>query len=91
MPDYIRQRERRTGWLLTIPALLILLLIYAYPIISAFVMSLFTENLSTNLEPTFNWLQQLQPHGPGWSILAEPLEYGHLHRPSPWWLSWCWA
>jgi len=53
MPDYIRQRERRTGWLLTIPALLILLLIYAYPIISAFVMSLFTENLSTNLEPTF--------------------------------------
>ncbi len=53
MTDYIRQRERRTGWLLTIPALLILLLVYAYPILSAFVMSLFTENLSTNLEPVF--------------------------------------
>jgi multiple sugar transport system permease protein len=53
MTDYIRQRERRTGWALTIPALLILLLVYAYPILSAFVMSLFTENLSTNLEPVF--------------------------------------
>jgi multiple sugar transport system permease protein len=53
MTDYIRQREKRTGWLLTIPALLVLLLVYAYPILSAFVMSLFTENLSTNLEPTF--------------------------------------
>jgi multiple sugar transport system permease protein len=53
MTDYIRQRERRTGWMLTIPALLVLLLVYAYPIISAFVMSLFTENLSTNLEPVF--------------------------------------
>jgi multiple sugar transport system permease protein len=53
MTDYIRQREKRTGWFLTIPALLILLLVYAYPIISAFVMSLFTENLSTNLEPVF--------------------------------------
>jgi multiple sugar transport system permease protein len=53
MTDYIRQRERRTGWMLTIPALLVLLLVYAYPILSAFVMSLFTENLSTNLEPVF--------------------------------------
>jgi multiple sugar transport system permease protein len=53
MTDYIRRREQRTGWLLTIPALLVLLLVYGYPIISAFVMSLFTENLSTNLEPVF--------------------------------------
>jgi len=53
MTDYIRQREKRTGWMLTIPALLVLLLVYAYPILSAFVMSLFTENLSTNLEPVF--------------------------------------
>ncbi|PSN18941.1 sugar ABC transporter permease, partial [filamentous cyanobacterium CCP5] len=47
--DYIRQRERRTGWYLIIPALLVLLLVYAYPIIWAFASSLFTENLSTNL------------------------------------------
>lgn len=51
--DYIRQRERRTGWYLTIPAVLVLLLVYAYPIIWAFFSSLFTENLSTNLESQF--------------------------------------
>jgi len=51
--DYIRQRERRTGWYLTIPAVLVLLLVYAYPIIWAFVSSLFTENLSTNLTREF--------------------------------------
>jgi len=52
--DYIRQRERRTGWYLTIPAVLVLLLVYAYPIIWAFVSSLFTENLSTNLTKEFS-------------------------------------
>lgn len=52
--DYIRQRERRTGWYLTIPAVLVLLLVYAYPIIWAFVSSLFTENLSTNLTREFS-------------------------------------
>jgi multiple sugar transport system permease protein len=54
--DYIRQRERRTGWYLTIPAVLVLLLVYAYPIIWAFVSSLFTENLSTNLTREFSGL-----------------------------------
>jgi multiple sugar transport system permease protein len=51
--DYIRQRERRTGWLLTIPAILVLLLVYAFPILRAFVQSLYTENLSTNLDAVF--------------------------------------
>lgn len=51
--DYIRQRERRTGWMLTIPAVLVLLLVYAYPIFRAFFQSFTTENLSTNLEPVF--------------------------------------
>ena len=55
--DYIRQRERRIGWYLTIPAVLVLLLVYAYPILRALVLSLFTENLSTNLEPTFSGLE----------------------------------
>jgi len=48
--DTIRAREQRTGWLLVIPAILVLLLVYAYPIGRAFVLSFFTENLSTNLE-----------------------------------------
>ncbi|MGF1461196.1 MAG: carbohydrate ABC transporter permease [Leptolyngbyaceae cyanobacterium] len=51
--DYLRQREKRTGWWLTLPAMLVLLLVYAYPIASAFVQSFTTENLSTNLEPAF--------------------------------------
>ncbi len=48
--DTIRTREQRTGWLLVIPAILVLMLVYAYPIGRAFVLSFFTENLSTNLE-----------------------------------------
>lgn len=50
MADTIRAREQRTGWLLVIPAILVLALVYAYPIGRAFVLSFFTENLSTNLE-----------------------------------------
>jgi multiple sugar transport system permease protein len=52
--DPIRARERRTGWMLIAPAALILLAIYAYPIGRAFVLSFFTENLSTGLEPVFS-------------------------------------
>lgn len=52
--DYLRQREQRTGWLLILPALLLLLLVYAYPILRAFWLGFFTENLSTNLEPVFS-------------------------------------
>ncbi len=52
--DTIRAREQRTGWLLVIPACLLLLLVYAYPIGRAFWLSLFTENLSTQLQPVFS-------------------------------------
>ncbi|MEO0489710.1 MAG: sugar ABC transporter permease [Cyanobacteria bacterium J06659_2] len=52
----IRSREIRTGWLLTLPAVLVLALVYAYPILRAFALSLFTQNLSTNLMPTFTGL-----------------------------------
>ncbi|MGF1495491.1 MAG: carbohydrate ABC transporter permease [Elainellaceae cyanobacterium] len=51
-----RQRERVTGWLLLIPAILLLLLVFAYPIGRAFWLSLFTENLGTQLEPVFSGL-----------------------------------
>ncbi len=56
MTDTIRAREQRTGWLMVIPAVLVLLLVYAYPILRAFVLSVFTENLSTNLNPEFTGL-----------------------------------
>ncbi len=53
MKDVIREREQRTGWLLAIPALLILALVFAYPILRAFWQSLFTQNLGTQLNPEF--------------------------------------
>lgn len=56
MKDVIRERERRTGWLLTIPALLILALVFAYPILRAFWQSLFVQNLGNQLNPEFTGL-----------------------------------
>lgn len=50
----IRSREKMTGWFLVIPALLILLLVYAFPIGRAFWLSLLTQNLGTELQPEFN-------------------------------------
>ncbi len=52
--DAIRQREQLTGWLLVIPAFLVLLLIYAYPIARSFWLSVFTQNLGTQLKPVFS-------------------------------------
>lgn len=52
--DTLRRREIRTGWLLAAPALLVLIVVYAYPISRAFILSVFTENLSTNLNPVFS-------------------------------------
>lgn len=54
--DTIEKREQRTGWLLITPAILVLLFVFAYPIGRAFWLSLFTENLGTNLEPVFSGL-----------------------------------
>lgn len=71
--DYIRQRERRTGWLLILPALLVLLLVYAYPILRAFWLSVFTENLSTNLEPVFSGFEnygRMAQDGRFWASLG---------------------
>ncbi|MER3434267.1 MAG: sugar ABC transporter permease [Leptolyngbya sp. ERB_1_1] len=53
MKDVIRERERRTGWFLTIPALLILALVFAYPILRAFWQSLYAQNLGNQLNPEF--------------------------------------
>ncbi|MBE9182770.1 sugar ABC transporter permease [Oculatella sp. LEGE 06141] len=56
MADTIRAREQRTGWILIAPALLVLALVYAYPILRSFWLSLFTQNLGTGLEPVFSGL-----------------------------------
>ena len=56
----INQREKLTGWLLLIPALLILGLVFIYPIARAFYLSWFTENLGTQLEPVFSGLSNYQ-------------------------------
>lgn len=56
MTSTIRARERRTGWILLAPALLILAFVYAYPIGRSFWLSLFTQNLGTELQPVFTGL-----------------------------------
>ncbi|MEA5471718.1 sugar ABC transporter permease [Spirulina sp. 06S082] len=56
MTDTIRKREKNTGWLLITPALIILALVFVYPIIRAFWLSVFTQNLGTQLEPVFSGL-----------------------------------
>ncbi len=42
------------------PALLLLLLVYAYPILRSFWLSLFTKNLGTQLEPIFSGLNNYE-------------------------------
>jgi multiple sugar transport system permease protein len=52
--ETLRQREIRTGWLLIIPALIVLILVFAYPIGRAFYLSVFTRNLGTELQSVFS-------------------------------------
>ena len=54
--DAIRAREQRTGWMLLLPALILLLLVFGYPILRAFWLSLFTQNLGTQLKTVFSGL-----------------------------------
>jgi multiple sugar transport system permease protein len=54
--DAIRQQELTTGWLLVIPALLVLGLVFLYPIARALIFSFFTQNLGTQLQPIFSGL-----------------------------------
>ena len=52
----IRSREQRTAWIFLLPALLLLLFVFGYPIARAFWLSLFTKNLGTELQPIFSGL-----------------------------------
>jgi multiple sugar transport system permease protein len=54
------EQDQRTGWWLIAPALLLLLLVYAYPIGRSFWLSLFTQNLGTGLQPLFSGLSNYQ-------------------------------
>src|SRR6476469_10792960 len=70
--DAIRQREQRTGCILVIPALLLLLLVFAYPIGRAFWESIFTKNLGTELQPVFSGIDnytRMALDGRFWSSL----------------------
>lgn len=49
----IRSREQRTALIFLLPALFLLLLVFGYPILRAFWLSLFTKNLGTELQPIF--------------------------------------
>lgn len=52
----LQAREQKTGWLLLLPALFLLALVFAYPILRAFWLSLFTQNLGTQLKMVFSGL-----------------------------------
>lgn len=54
--DVVQKREQKTGWFLLLPALIVLLVVYAYPILRAFWLSVFTQNLGTELEQVFSGL-----------------------------------
>ncbi len=50
----VMKDENQTGGLMLIPALAVLAFVFAYPITRAFWLSLFTENLGTQLQPVFS-------------------------------------
>jgi len=52
-PKSLREQEQRISWLLSLPALILLLLVFAYPIGNAFWSSVFAQDLGTQLEPIF--------------------------------------
>ncbi|HIK16937.1 MAG TPA: sugar ABC transporter permease [Leptolyngbyaceae cyanobacterium M33_DOE_097] len=53
MTDTLRTRERRTGLYLLLPAIVLLLLVFAYPILRSVWLGLFDQNLGTELKPIF--------------------------------------
>ena len=68
----IDKQEKLTGWLLLFPALFILGLVFIYPIVRAFWLSWFTQNLGTQLEPVitgFSNYQRMIGDGRFWQSL----------------------
>lgn len=56
----LNRQEKLTGWFILLPALVILGLVFIYPILRAFWLSWFTENLATQLQPVFTGLGNYQ-------------------------------
>lgn len=78
MADTIRTREQRTGWLLLAPALLVLAVVYAYPVVRSFWLSLFTQNLGTELKPVFSGLDnyaRMVQDGRFWQTIGNSLVF----------------
>ena len=68
----LQKREQQIGWLLLMPALLLLLFVFAYPIARALWLSFFTRNLGTQLEPVFSGLtnySRMMEDGRFWNSL----------------------
>ncbi len=61
--DPIRAREQRVAWILMIPALIMLVFVFAYPILRAFWLSLFARNLGTQLQSVFVGLENFARMG----------------------------
>ncbi len=69
----LQQQQQRTGWLLLAPALLLLALIYAYPILRSLWLSFYRQNLGTELTPLFAGLdnyRRMAIDGRFWESLA---------------------
>lgn len=67
------RQEKITGWVMLFPALLVLGLVFIYPIARAFWLSWFTENLGTQLQPVFAGLgnyQRMLGDGRFWQSLG---------------------
>ncbi|NJN48947.1 MAG: sugar ABC transporter permease [Alkalinema sp. RL_2_19] len=74
----IAKQERKVGWLLLAPALVLLALVFAYPILRAFWQSLFTQNLGTELKPEFAGLAnygRMAGDGRFWQSLTNSLVF----------------
>lgn len=56
----LERQGKITGWLLLIPALILLSLVFVYPIARAFWLSLYAENLGTQLQPVFTGFSNYQ-------------------------------
>ena len=70
--DSIQRREQRTGWILVLPGLIMLLLVFAYPILRAFWLSFYTQNLGTQLQRIFSGFsnyQRMIGDGRFWQIM----------------------
>jgi multiple sugar transport system permease protein len=70
--------SNRTGWLFLTPALLLLGLVFVYPIGRAFWQSFFLQNLGTQLQPIFTGFtnyQRMEGDGRFWQSLLNTLQF----------------